>query len=284
MVRKLLFGMIAAAVLSLGLLVVSGCSQSNDNAGPSAEDRTREAKGKGEEHAHKPGAHGGIMVTIGRDSYHAEAVFEKGGLLRLYLLGSDESKVIDVESQTLTAYAKHEGGTDSQAFELKAMPQDGDARGRTSQFTGRLPRELWGKKVEVTIPSLRVNNERFRLGFSNAAVAHAEEEMPGGLSDDEEQKLYLTPGGKYTEADIKANGNMTAAQKFKGVMASHDLRTKPGDRVCPITLTKANPKFTWIVGGKTYEFCCPPCVDEFVQTAKTKPDEIKDPGDYLKKQ
>src|SRR5262245_12810732 len=191
MVRKLFFGSLAAAVLSLGLLVISGCSQSNDNPRPSTEDRKPDAKGKGEEHAHKPGAHGGIMVTIGRDSYHAEAVFEKGGLLRLYMLGSDESKVIDVDSQTLTAYAKPEGGTDSQAFEMKATPQDGDAKGRTSQFTGRLPRELWGKKVEVTIPSLRINDERFRLGFTNAAVAHVEEPMPNGLSDDDEKKLYL---------------------------------------------------------------------------------------------
>jgi multiple sugar transport system substrate-binding protein len=38
--------------------------------------------------------------------------------------------------------------------------------------------------------------------------------------------------------------------------------------ICPISKTKAAPKFSWVVGGKTYQFCCPPCVDEFVQTAK----------------
>jgi YHS domain-containing protein len=50
-----------------------------------------------------------------------------------------------------------------------------------------------------------------------------------------------------------------------------------------VTLTKANPKCAWIVGGKTYEFCCPPCVDEFVKTAKEQPAEIKEPEDYVKK-
>ncbi len=32
--------------------------------------------------------------------------------------------------------------------------------------------------------------------------------------------LYLTPGGRYTEADIVANGKMTASQKFKGMKST----------------------------------------------------------------
>jgi YHS domain-containing protein len=66
-------------------------------------------------------------------------------------------------------------------------------------------------------------------------------------------------------------------------MAAHDLKPKQGDKICPITLTKANPKFTWVVGGKEYAFCCPPCVDEFVKAAKEHPDEIKEPRDYVRK-
>ncbi|MCL4211384.1 MAG: hypothetical protein KJZ68_12065, partial [Phycisphaerales bacterium] len=34
--------------------------------------------------------------------------------------------------------------------------------------------------------------------------------MPAGVDADEERALYLTPGGIYTEADIKANGSVTA--------------------------------------------------------------------------
>jgi hypothetical protein len=236
---------------------------------------------KGEEHAHKPGAHGGILVEIGRDNYHAEAVFEKGGLLRLYTLGKDEAKVQEVESQTLTAYAKPEEGSESTPFTLPAVPQAGDAEGTTSQFVGRLPADLAGRKLEVTIPSIKIAGERFRLGFRSAGEAH-EEAMPAKVENQEERQLYLTPGGKYTEADIKANGGVTASEKFKGAMASHDLKPKRGDKLCPITLTKANPKFAWTVGGKVYEFCCPPCVDEFVKTAKEQPEEIKEPQAYLK--
>ena len=233
------------------------------------------------EHPHKAGSHGGVIVPIGSDSYHAEAVTEKGGDFRLLILGKDESRIQEVDLQTIKAYVKVLGQADSSPIELVASPQDGDGEGKTSQFTGQLPALAIGKPLEVTIPNLRINGERFRIGFSTASVAH-EEEMPAGLPEAEERELYLTPGGKYTEADIDANGRMTASEKFKGIRSSHDMKPKPGERICPVTLTKANPKFTWTIDGKAYEFCCPPCVDEFVKLAKEQPDEVKSPDTYIK--
>lgn len=235
-----------------------------------------------EEHGHKPSAHGGILVSIGTDSYHAEAVFEKGGILRLYTLGKDEAKVLEVQAQTLTGYAKVEGGAEAESFVLTPKPQSGDKEGMTSLFVGHLPKDMAGKSVEVTIPSIQIGGERFRIAFKSVSVADAGHGMPPKVADAEERKLYLTAGGKYTEADIQANGNVTASQKFKGLKAEHDLKPKPGDKICPVTLTKANPKFSWVIGGKTYEFCCPPCVDEFVALAKENPAEVKDPEEYRK--
>jgi len=234
-----------------------------------------------EEHGHIPGAHGGIMVSLGRDSYHAEAVFEKGGVLRLYTLGKEESRVMDVEKQTLKGFVKAEGDSDARQFTLEAEPQDGDAKERTSQFIGTLPKDLWGKSLDVTIPNIVISGERFRLGFKSTPAQH-EASMPSNLGDEEERKLYLTPGGKYTDADIKANGNVTASVKFKGLKASHDMSPKSGDKICPVTKTKANPQFTWIVDGKSYQFCCPPCVSEFVNMAKSTPSEILNPSEYVK--
>lgn len=103
----------------------------------------------------------------------------------------------------------------------------------------------------------------------------------GGSS--QQRELYLTPGGAYTAADIQANGNQLPAQKFRGVKVNHDLKPAVGDRICPITLTKANPGYTWIVGGKEYQFCCPPCVEEFVTKAKKDPGSIKPPEEFVKK-
>ncbi len=233
------------------------------------------------EHGHEPGAHGGIMISLGRDSYHAEAVFEAGGTLRIYTLGKDESRVIDVEKQSLKAFVKADGDTNAVPFTLEPEPQDGDDESRTSQFVGILPEGMADRALDITVPNLVISGERFRLGFKSNDSNH-DTAMPNKVADADEQALYLTPGGMYTEADIQANGNVTASVKFKGLKSSHDMFPKPGDKICPVTETKANPQFTWIVGGKSYEFCCPPCVDEFVKIAKLSPDEIRPPGEYVK--
>jgi TIGR03009 family protein len=36
-----------------------------------------------------------------------------------------------------------------------------------------------------------------------------------------------------------------------------------------------------VIGGKTYEFCCPPCIDEFVILAKEDPDRLLPPEAYV---
>jgi hypothetical protein len=247
-------------------------------AGGHAESPAKLAEG---EHAHQAGAHGGTIVSIGLDSYHAEAIVEKGGRLRLLMLGKDESRIQEVDEQTLIAYVKAVGDAEAVPIELAAVPQEGDAAGQTSQFLGQLPESVTAREIEVTIPMLRIAGERFRVGFTTATPAH-KAAMPEALPAADEQSLYLTPAGLYTANDIAANGNVTAAQKFRGVMAAHDMKPKVGDRICPITNTKANPKFTWVVDGKPYEFCCPPCVDEFVKLAKEQPDAIKPPETYIK--
>ena len=234
-----------------------------------------------EVHPHKPGSHGGIIIPIGSDSYHAEAVIETSGDFRLLMLGKDETRIQEVDVQPVKAYIKAIGDPNATPIELAAVPQDGDAPDKTSQFVGQLPEAFRGRQLDVTIPNLRIAGERFRVGFTTVTESHAEE-MPDSLPAEAERKLYLTAGGKYTDADIKANGGMTATQKFKGVPSSHDMFPKQGDRICPVTKTKANPKFTWIVDGKSYEFCCPPCVDEFVTMAKERPEEMKAPDDYIK--
>jgi YHS domain-containing protein len=279
---------VGSLIAAASAVLFAGCNKPPETHATTANhDKTPQSAphsatpGEGE-HGHTPSAHGGILVPIGSDSYHAEAVFEKGGILRLYTLGKNEATVLEVEAEPLTAFVKSEGGMESESVVLAPKPQPGDKAGMTSLFVGHLPKEVAGKKVEVTIPSIRIAGERFRIAFKSTPDA-GDHGMPSKVADDDEKKLYLTPGGKYTEADIKANGNVTASQKFKGQKAEHDLKPKTGDKICPVTLTKANAKFTWVIDGKPYEFCCPPCVDEFVALAKEKPNEIKPPEEYRQK-
>jgi hypothetical protein len=282
---------LASSLLTFGLL---GCSGPTDSGKPQEDTRrvdtpkqksaephlARAAEG---EHGHKPAAHGGIVVPIGSDSYHAEAVFEKGGIIHLYTLGRDEATILEVDAQPLNAFVKVEGSADSQSIVFRPEPQPDDQKGKTSLFLAHLPRELAGQKLEVTIPSIRIGGERFRVGFKSVPDKDDTHGMPAKREDEEERKLFLIPGGKYTEADIKANGGVTATVKFKGIKPEHDVKPKEGDLLCPISMTKANPKFTWVVGGKPYQFCCPPCVEEFVSLAKHHPEQIKEPEDYRKK-
>lgn len=282
-----IFGLFVAGATMTAI----GCSQSpvptasNSNSGvPTADRQSDSAKPElDEEHPHVPGAHGGIIIPIGADSYHAEAVVEKDGLFRLFMLGADETRIHEVDIQSVKAYVKASGETDAIPIDMTATPQDGDTAGKTSQFVGKIPESAIGRAIDVTIPNMRIGTERFRVGFTTAVQVH-DTGMPAGVTGEEEQKLYFTAGGKYTEADIKANGTLTAGAKFKGFMSKHDMNPKPGELICPVTFTKANPKVEWQVNGKKYLFCCPPCVDEFVRMAKEEPDSVLEPGDYIKRE
>ena len=278
-----------STISTLGMVVLVGCNQPTSTAklpansivdGNSKTSKTVQNKSADEEHPHIAGAHGGTVIPIGSDSYHAEAVIEKDGQFRLLMLGADETRIQEVDVQALKAYIKAVGETDATPIEIRAVPQDGDASGKTSQFVGSLPESAIGKAIDVTIPNLRIGTERFRVGFTTAVRQH-ESGMPAAVSGAAEQKLYFTPGGKYTQADIDANGKLPAGAKFRGLMTKHDMAPMQGDFICPVTYTKANPKVEWQIDGKKYLFCCPPCVDEFVRMAKEEPDSLRAPGDYV---
>jgi hypothetical protein len=280
---------VAFSVIAVTVVVLVGCNQSSTTAklpanpivdGNSKTSKTVQNTPVDAEHPHIAGAHGGIVIPIGSDSYHAEAVIEKDGQFRLLMLGADETRIQEVDVQAVKAYIKSAGETDATPIEMKAVPQEGDADGKTSQFVGQLPESAIGKAIDVTIPNLRIGTERFRVGFTTAVQQH-DSSMPAAITGTEEQKLYFTPGGKYTQADIDANGKLSAGAKFRGFMSKHDMSPKPGDIICPVTFTKANPKIEWQVDGKKYLFCCPPCVDEFVRMSKEEPDSLKAPEDYI---
>ncbi len=285
------FSMLATIAIctAMGFVALIGCSQTPSTAKLAADVKAEQSanssakkqnKPSEEEHPHVAGAHGGIVIPIGSDSYHAEALIEKDGQFRLLMLGADETRVQEVDVQSVKAFIKAAGETDASPIEMKSVPQEGDSSEKTSQFVGYLPDSAIGKAIDVTIPNLRIGTERFRVGFTTAVQQH-NSGMPAAVTGAEEQRLYFTPGGKYTQADIVANGKLSAGAKFRGFMSKHDMSPKPGDIICPVTFTKANPKIEWQVDGKKYLFCCPPCVDEFVRMSKEEPDSLKAPEDYI---
>jgi YHS domain-containing protein len=220
------------------------------------------------------------VVSLGNDEYHVEVVLATDGKLYLFTLGADETRVQTVPAEPLPALVKGPGDPAAVAVTFDPAPQAGDPPGTTSRFAAAVPAAVTGRPLELTVPNLAVEGNRFRFTIAVGPADHAAE-MPAKVTDDEEKKLYLNPGGLYTLADIAANGRLTASEKFKGFRAKHDAHPKAGDRLCPVTDTKAHPDCAWVVGGKTYTFCCPPCVDEFVRKAKERPDEVKPPESYV---
>jgi YHS domain-containing protein len=275
MLKKLMHTGVVLALLALAALA-AGCSR---DKGPVSKGEPQAGKHEDLDHGHAEG-----IKAMG--DYHARILLEQEGQLRLFILGKDETKVARIETQEIKAHVRAAGAADAVSVVLKPEPQPGDPAGQTSQFVATLPEALRGKPLVVTA-RLTIAGEAYQPEFQTAAAAHDDHvAVPKGLTaalPDEIKQLYLTPGGKYTESDIQANGRVTAHEKYQGTKAAHDMKPKSGDRICPITQSKANARFTWVVDGKTYEFCCPPCIDEFVQTAKANPDEIKPPAEYVKK-
>ena len=269
-------------------VLLGGCEryQVAEQAGSASVSATSSAAGSGAhrepdaQHLHRAGSWGGVLSSLDQDQYHVEAVVEASGLLSVFVLGSDETRLQEVPDQVLTAYVKSPGLEASTAIVLQPDPLPGDASGMTTRFSGNLPQRLRSRAMYVVMPGLQIDTERFAVRFF---LPESEPPpMPSPVSDNEAKELYLTAGGAYTEQDVIANGRTTAAQKYQGFRAAHDPNPEPGARVCPISDTKAHPQCQWIIAGETYYFCCPPCIDEFLVLAKESPEQILAADRYRK--
>lgn len=264
-------------------LAVVGCGQH----GGDAKKPDKVAK-KDDDHEHGPGPHGGTIIEFGKG--HAEfTVDHRKELATVYILDESVKKAVPITAEKLLLSIKN---PQFQA-DLMAAPMDGDPKGKSSRFVGKHEKLGVEQEFEGTV-SGEIEGKPYLGDFKEKAGHdkkqsrrhddHPKEETRVGKVDDaEENQLFLKPGGIYTAGDIKANGETVASVKYKSFKAAHDLKPKSGDRLCPITLTKANPALTWVISGKKYEFCCLPCVGEYVKLAKEKPSEVKPPEAYIKK-
>lgn len=267
--RRVIVAMGVAAALTAGVLVLAW--------GPW---RTGNDAHHGSDHEHLEAQHGGELASLGSHEPHdhAEAVLEPGGMIALYTLDAEAKAARPVGVQVVTAWARAEGGEEAEKVVLVPMPTPDDGAGATSRFKGRLPERLWGRRLRLTVPDLAVGTARFKPEFDAL-------ESPASASEhrEEERRLYLTPGGRYTRADIEANGVKTPREKFGDAAAGHDLEPRRGSWVCPVASACSTPGFSWVIGGQPYRFCCPPCIGEFVRLAKDAPDRVRKPEEYVKR-
>jgi hypothetical protein len=270
----------AIVILSAVLVLMAGCGSKEQSPVAAIGARSHDAH----DHEHAKG-----VKALG--DYHARIVVEQGGTLKLFMLGKDESKVASIEVQEIKGTLRAADAAEAVPITLQADPQLGDPAGKTSQFVGTVPESLRGQALIADFRIL-IAGEAYRPTFDSVpGASHAEGHgMPKGVSrggaeiSQEERDLYLTPGGIYTATDIAANGNTVPSVRFQGLRWPHEDNLKPGDKLCPVTDNKADLRCEWVVNGKKYLFCCPPCLDKFITWAKEQPHKVKDPSAYVYKE
>jgi hypothetical protein len=275
MKKRHLFGIV---LFALTVTVVTGCRNQPAVASKGGD---KSAKNVEDDHDHGPGPHGGTIIEFGK--WHGEfTVDHKSQETTIYILGDDAKKAVPVKAETLLLSIK-----DPQfQVELKAVPLDGEKQGLSSRFVGKHEKFAKEQAFAGTL-SGEIDGKPYAGDFQEKPEAHDHKKddkaAPKPDKEARETKVFLTPGGIYTQADIEKNGNTIPALKFKGVFWSHDDNLSVGDKVCPVTANKADPQCYWWVNEQKYEFCCPPCLEKFVKWAKDSPEKVKDAGAYVKK-
>jgi len=227
----------------------------------------------------------GDVLALGDGRHHVQLLAQEDQQIALLLSGASATVPAEMAQRPVDAYIEAENAAQAIPITFVPAPLPGDTPGMTSHLTAKLPEGIRaGGGLRVTVPEIQLEDQRYRISMvkKQEKTAHAPQ-MPEKVADAEELELYLTPGGIYTEADIEANGRLTASQRFLGFRSAHDDAPQVGDLLCPITSTKAHVECTWVVAGETYGFCCPPCVDEFVTWAKNEPERILPLSAYVKR-
>ena len=128
----------AAALLAAALLVMPGCTNKADTgkgAGASAGKGKAAGEGKNEHDHPEKGPHGGPLAEWGEEKYHAEVTFDHGKKqATVYILDGEAKKPAPVAAETVTLSLTNV--KPPVQVTLKADPQEGDAKGQASRFTG----------------------------------------------------------------------------------------------------------------------------------------------------
>jgi hypothetical protein len=114
-----------AALLSMGIIL--GCGKPADDKKPAPE--------KHAEHDHpSEGPHGGHLIELGAEEYHAELVHDDATkTVTVYLLDSKATQPVGIAETELTLNLVVDGKP--QQVKLAAAPQPGDTEGNASRFS-----------------------------------------------------------------------------------------------------------------------------------------------------
>jgi hypothetical protein len=122
-------------ISALGVFGFGGCGGGNGSGKAEKADEHGHDHSHGEkEHAHSDeGPHGGHIVELGVEDYHAELTHDDdANKVGVYLLGSDAKTAAPIVASEVKITTFEDGQTTQHA--LAAVPQAGEADGKSSYF------------------------------------------------------------------------------------------------------------------------------------------------------
>lgn len=128
---------------SLALTLAVGCSDSAKPNAKAAASKSEQHNHDGHDHGdHKHGdaghahpdhgPHGGDLVELGKEEYHAEVIHDDTGKTIVYILDSSAAKAVPIKAADVTINVKRDGK--GEQYQLVASSQEGDGEDRSSRF------------------------------------------------------------------------------------------------------------------------------------------------------
>ena len=136
----------------------SASSQSTVTAGPPATVETAH------DHVHPTeGLHGGSLIELGNEEYHAELVHDDAAAtVTIYLLDSAAKQAVGIDAKDIAVNLSHEG--QAEQFRIAASPDSTDQGGKSSRFVStdpELTKELDHEHVTGQLVVV-INGKQFR--------------------------------------------------------------------------------------------------------------------------
>jgi hypothetical protein len=132
---------IVSRIGSLGLIafLLTGCNKDAATAPAGDKKETHAAHDDAHGHAHASlGPHGGTIIEMGTESYHAELVHDEAtDAVTVYILDGSVKKAAPIGAVELTVNLKH--GDAGEQLKLAASPDTGDPEGKSSRFVSDGP-------------------------------------------------------------------------------------------------------------------------------------------------
>jgi hypothetical protein len=122
--------LVPCGLLAIGLFVLTGCG--DNSKAPGTGESSADAHDHDHDHAEE-GPHGGHIIELGAENHHAELMHDEAThKVGIYLLGGDAKSAAPIEATSVTINVSADG--QPAQYELPAVPQAGEAAGKSSYF------------------------------------------------------------------------------------------------------------------------------------------------------